>query len=76
MLLIDPPSGWKFGFPKPYDNPENKPIEEWLVNNGYPASEFNKEGKCYYCRFLGEREELEQLNDDTGMLPAFNKEGN
>lgn len=40
-LMIDPPSGWKYGFPKEY--PEMMlPIEElktWLVENGYPKDE-------------------------------------
>ena len=51
MKMIDPPSGWKYGFPKPYNNPDNLPIEEWLIKNGYPASEFDKDGRVYWCRF-------------------------
>lgn len=73
MLLIDPPSGWKYGFPKPYDNPDNKPLEEWLLENGYPQKEIDNSG-AKYCRFLsGEVEELEQLEEDTGLLPAFKR---
>lgn len=37
MKIIDPsPAGWMYGFPKPYDNPQNIPIDEWVVQNGYP----------------------------------------
>lgn len=34
---VDPPSGWKYGFPK--QMPEYLPPEKfhaWLVENGYP----------------------------------------
>jgi len=41
-LMIDPPSGWKYGFPKPYLNPDNIPIEEWFLKNGYPQHEIDK----------------------------------
>ena len=74
MLLIDPASGWRYGFPKRYDNPDNKPVTEWLLENGYPQYEIDN-GGAKYCRFIGPIEELEQLNEDTGMLPAFSKEG-
>ena len=73
MLLIDPPSGWRYGFPKPYDNPENIPLEEWLLANGYPQNEIYNHG-AKYCRFLGKIEELEKLEEDTGILPTFRKE--
>jgi len=37
--LIDPPGGWKWGFPKPIPDDQMDRIEEWLVENGYPKSE-------------------------------------
>lgn len=52
ILLIDPPSGWKYGFPKPYDNPTNIPVAQWLIENGYPKSELNKDGNPYWVRYL------------------------
>lgn len=35
--MIDPPSGWKYGFPKeiPEDVTEDQ-LGDWLLNNGYP----------------------------------------
>ena len=51
MTLIDPPSGWKYGFPKPIpDEVEN--VLEWLVGEGYPQSEIDACGKHFYCRYL------------------------
>ena len=57
MLLIDPPSGWKYGFPKPYDNPDNKPIGLWLIENGYPDKELNDDREPHWVRFIEHTEE-------------------
>jgi hypothetical protein len=37
--LIDPPGGWRYGFPKPYDEDFDGPYEDFLVKNGYPKDE-------------------------------------
>ena len=34
--MIDPPSGWRYGFPKPIPQDQFGRVEEWLVENGYP----------------------------------------
>ena len=39
MRMIDPPSGWKYGFPKPFDPKPGQSTEDWLVENGYPPEE-------------------------------------
>ncbi len=39
MLIIDPPSGWKYGFPKamPKESSEKGfSLKLWLYRNGYP----------------------------------------
>ena len=37
---IDPPEGWKYGFPKPMSNDlkydHTHGVEEWLIDEGYP----------------------------------------
>jgi len=71
--MIDPPSGWRYGFPKCYNNSDNKPLEEWLLENGYPQHEIDNHG-AKYTRFMGDYDELVNLNEETGMLPAFKKE--
>jgi hypothetical protein len=52
--MIDPPSGWKYGFPKvlPTDVKEhqNRTLE-WLVENGYPQEEIDACGKYFHCRY-------------------------
>jgi len=48
--MIDPPSGWRYGFPKVLpDDVEN--VLEWLVSEGYPQFEIDACGKHFYCRY-------------------------
>ena len=68
MVLIDPPAGWRYGFPKPYDNPNNLPLENWLLANGYPQHEIDNHGAKYY-RFLGTQEEVDDIMDPENDPP-------
>lgn len=48
---IDPPSGWRYGFPKEF--PDGiKDVEKWLVKNGYPQILIDKckseDGTSYF----------------------------
>jgi hypothetical protein len=45
---VDPPSGWKYGFPKIWDGEGS--MDDWLVEEGYPRSEIEKMGKYFYVR--------------------------
>jgi len=53
-MLIDPESGWLYGFPKPapedfYKLGDDFNMQEWLESEGYPK------GKVpHYVRFIGE----------------------
>jgi hypothetical protein len=49
--MIDPPSGWKYGFPKemPKDL-KGKTFDEWLISEGYPKKEIDKMGDHFFCR--------------------------
>lgn len=43
-LMIDPPEGWRYGFPKAYDKSaveDDEELREWLLKNGYPAKLIN-----------------------------------
>ena len=60
-VMIDPPSGWRYGFPKqaPADirDMSSGELNEWLVKNGYPQEEIDiwLEGGKYDgppCRFF------------------------
>lgn len=50
-LVIDPPSGWRYGFPRPAPA-AGVDINTWLVEHGYPQAlvdEFG--GKPVPCRY-------------------------
>ena len=49
--MIDPPSGWKYGFPKPLPDPKPENVLAWLVENGYPQSEIDSCGNHFYSRY-------------------------
>lgn len=38
VLMIDPPLGWRFGFPRPYDKLDTQTLKDWLLEKGYPPS--------------------------------------
>ena len=39
VVIYDPPSGWKYGFPKEYISRDGLSIEQILVLDGYPKEE-------------------------------------
>lgn len=55
VLMCDPPSGWKYGFPKPVPADLNNTFKNnflaWLVSEGYPQSEITSYGDHFYCRY-------------------------
>ena len=56
VLMCDPPSGWKYGFPKPI--PEGvKNTTEWLIEQGYPQEEIDRLGDNFYCRYWEEQDD-------------------
>lgn len=50
LKMIDPPSGWMYGFPKPIPH-EEKNVLKWLVDNGYPQREIDKLEDQFMCRY-------------------------
>lgn len=49
-LIIDPPEGWKYGFPK--EIPQGvKDIKPWLIENGYPKELIDSYGEHFYYRY-------------------------
>jgi hypothetical protein len=53
-LIVDPPQGWKYGFPKPVPDDRRHDIIAWMVEQGYPRSiidewtEGNFPVRCWY----------------------------
>ena len=50
-MMCDPPSGWKYGFPKPIPEEVGQDILPWLLSEGYPQEEIDKCGKYFYVRY-------------------------
>ena len=34
--MIDPPTGWRYGFPRAYNAERDGPMRDFLLANGYP----------------------------------------
>ena len=51
IMVIDPPEGWKYGFPKPYPIHllGSWPHDSWFLENGYPQRLIDQ-GMLKYCR--------------------------
>jgi len=56
VTMCDPPSGWRYGFPKPIPENRRNDVKRWLIEEGYPELEINFLGEYFYCRFW-EKEE-------------------
>ena len=53
-MLIDPPRGWAYGFPKKLPTPPPDNLHQWLIEQGYPEEEIKSYGKYFFCRYLSE----------------------
>ena len=56
-VWVDPPSGWKYGFPKlmPVNKGATKEeLHAWIIKNGYPRKEIESYGEHFYCQFSEE----------------------
>lgn len=38
-MIVDPPSGWRYGFPREYNPRNGQTMAEWLVECGYPSED-------------------------------------
>lgn len=56
-LLVDPPSGWAYGFPKEWDKDKHPNLHEWLVENGYPREML---GNGLSVRLIGDLSDMPQ----------------
>jgi len=49
-LWVDPPEGWKYGFPAIYDPDTDGQISEWIVRKGYPLLTIKEYGDAWAVR--------------------------
>jgi hypothetical protein len=50
-LMIDPPSGWRYGFPKIIPKEHQSRTLAWLVEQGYPQEEIDAYGNHFFVRY-------------------------
>lgn len=59
-VQYDPPSGWRYGFPKAYLPLKGEKLEDTLIRDGYPSKDAFFAAK--HCRFIGDSQELEAFD--------------
>lgn len=54
-LVVDPPSGWRYGFPMVWDKEKQPELREFLKEKGYPEDQIDF--ACQYIRMWFPEEE-------------------
>lgn len=57
-VWADPPLGWKYGFPKVWDQHKDPNLKTWLIANGYPEKDINLALTATWVQPYDEGEEL------------------
>lgn len=63
MTIIDPPVGWRYGFPKPIPEDRKKDTTVWLVEQGYPQKLIDEYGEFFICRYWEDDSHKEQQKE-------------
>lgn len=50
MVWVDPPEGWKYGFPAIYDPVNDGKMRDWIVRKGYPKQIIQEYGDQWMVR--------------------------
>jgi len=50
MIWVDPPEGWKYGFPAIYDPEKDGQMSEWIISKGYPVQIIKEYGEQWHIR--------------------------
>jgi len=49
-IWVDPPEGWKYGFPAIYDPDKDGQLSDWVVRKGYPLLTIKEYGEAWAVR--------------------------
>ena len=60
-LMVDPPSGWMYGFPMVWDKEKQPELREFLKEKGYPEKDLDF--ALSYCRMWFPPEESSDGNN-------------
>jgi hypothetical protein len=72
VTFIDPPSGWKYGFPKMIPT-GTLDVRAWLIENGYPKEEMDALGDYFHCRYW--ERDTEEITGEEYALSEFENVG-
>ena len=50
QIWVDPPEGWKYGFPAIYDPEKDGQMSDWIVRKGYPLLTIKEYGESWAVR--------------------------
>ena len=50
IIWVDPPEGWRYGFPAIYDPEKDGQMREWIVRKGYPLLKIKEYGDAWAVR--------------------------
>ena len=68
--IVDPPSGWQFGFPQVFDfqatskETHDEELHAWFVSKGYPQALIDQ-GMLKYCRYWEKNIDVD-FDDNAG----------
>ena len=78
LILIDPPSGWRYGFPKAITQEQYKAItnlKQWCIDNGYPLSEAITYGEYFNIQISGNLSFMEEeIKPNKKQFVEFNED--
>jgi hypothetical protein len=59
-IWVDPPAGWKYGFPKVFDLETDGDMTQWMLKEGYPQREIDSCGNHFHVRMWNFDENAEK----------------
>jgi hypothetical protein len=55
-IWVDPPEGWRYGFPAIYDPEKDGQMRDWIISKGYPAKLIQEYGDSWAVRCWSAKE--------------------
>jgi hypothetical protein len=55
-IWVDPPEGWRYGFPAIYDPDTDGVMRDWIISKGYPAKLIQEYGDSWAVRCWSAKE--------------------
>jgi len=59
VTIIDISGGWRWGFPRVYDKPEEQSFTDWLVEKGVPKEFAKLDYVHQHCRMWEEERDVQ-----------------